>query len=691
MPHSASTLTFATTIILALSSAASAQSLLSCVQGTGATVSAPSIDPVNFNTLNSRSLNPSPAPNLIAQPSSVTQVQAVVNCARKNGAKVCTRSGGHSFTGSAHCTGVMIDMRNIRFWTYNAAGQTMNVGTGSTLGELFYNTMSRTGDSRLIGVGLCPSVGVGGYLLGGGHNPYSGLTGLTCESLQSIRVVLADGSLVTASASSNSELFWASCGGGGGNFGIAVDAVLKTTSAAPFNQNVYFRFSWPRSQAGTLISKFIDYNQDGGNSWVRLEVNTASPVFAYGVCWNTASTSACINRLSGAAFFQEPNRVQNFIKSGSSARDFQVFIGPNGGWANFAADPGATNFVNQVYLDAGNAAKRVYSSSFLGYGDAASKPSVATLQQLADTCASVNGNIVEWIVCQFNPWRGAASNDVVNPGGNAFGNKRGDKSIFTEFIGQTKSGAAGINELKRVEAIVKSLTRPFLAGTYVSYPELRYSVTDYSYLYYGQKLQRLANLKAALDPNKLFAHNQALPSGVVSCPGNLAVTSPSSTTRSISITGYNIGQLALMQATFQLTSGCSVSSTVNGQIVGSSGVQYTIQVYNNRPVTIGISSSNPGACAVRTLSVNGIACSGGSVSPTNPPGTTVAPGGSSGTSTVRAGATCTPTNSRCRGAPGQPTVPWLGGCCSSAAVCRIDVSKGWGEWCVVGSNTIVSA
>jgi glucan 1,3-beta-glucosidase len=48
---------------------------------------------------------------------------------------------------------------------------------------------------------------------------------------------------------------------------------------------------------------------------------------------------------------------------------------------------------------------------------------------------------------------------------------------------------------------------------------------------------------------------------------------------------------------------------------------------------------------------------------------------------ARAGATCTPTNDRCKGEFGKPTVPWLG-CCSPTAVCKPDIGKGWGEWCI---------
>merc|ERR1719359_1209272 len=69
-------------------------------------------------------------------------------------------------------------------------------------------------------------VGVGGWLLGGGFGPLSPKHGLGVDNLLSAKVVLADGSLVTADERSNADLFWA-LKGGGGNFGIVCEFTFK--------------------------------------------------------------------------------------------------------------------------------------------------------------------------------------------------------------------------------------------------------------------------------------------------------------------------------------------------------------------------------------------------------------------------------------------------------------------------------
>lgn len=68
--------------------------------------------------------------------------------------------------------------------------------------------------------------GVGGLTLGGGYGFLTGKYGLTVDNLLSVDIVLASGEQVTASASQNSDLFWA-VRGAGQNFGVVTSFTFQ--------------------------------------------------------------------------------------------------------------------------------------------------------------------------------------------------------------------------------------------------------------------------------------------------------------------------------------------------------------------------------------------------------------------------------------------------------------------------------
>lgn len=79
------------------------------------------------------------------------------------------------------------------------------------------------------------TVGLGGFIGGGGHGPLSSCHGLSADHVLQATVVTTDGQILVANDSQNQDLLWAVRGGGPGLYGIVVEYVLRTV---PLPENV---------------------------------------------------------------------------------------------------------------------------------------------------------------------------------------------------------------------------------------------------------------------------------------------------------------------------------------------------------------------------------------------------------------------------------------------------------------------
>jgi FAD/FMN-containing dehydrogenase len=101
--------------------------------------------------------------------------------------------------------------------------QTAYIGAGAKWGQVLERTQ-QNGFAPLLG--SSPDVGVAGYTLGGGMGWLARKYGLAADSVQYFDVVTADGELLRASATENSDLFWG-LKGGGGSLGIVTGMEIR--------------------------------------------------------------------------------------------------------------------------------------------------------------------------------------------------------------------------------------------------------------------------------------------------------------------------------------------------------------------------------------------------------------------------------------------------------------------------------
>jgi hypothetical protein len=134
------------------------------------------------------------------------------------------RSSGHSTAGFSAASGLLIDVSGIYDVYIDPQALTATVGAGCNFGRLS-RALHQYG--LHVPIGECSDVCVAGFMQGGGYGFTSRLYGMECDNVLSVRVMLADGSIVKADAITNSDLFWAVRGGTGGNFGVLLSVVFR--------------------------------------------------------------------------------------------------------------------------------------------------------------------------------------------------------------------------------------------------------------------------------------------------------------------------------------------------------------------------------------------------------------------------------------------------------------------------------
>ncbi|HSX43366.1 MAG TPA: FAD-binding oxidoreductase [Candidatus Saccharimonadales bacterium] len=156
-------------------------------------------------------------PAAIIRVANTTDVQRAARFAQKEKLELAIRSGGHSVAGySTTDGGLVIDMRDMRNITIDAAHKTMWAGAGLTAKEV---TDALDKQDFVLGFGDAGSVGIGGITLNGGVGFLVRKFGLAIDNLLAAEIVIASGEILQVDESNHPELFWA-LKGGGGNFGV---------------------------------------------------------------------------------------------------------------------------------------------------------------------------------------------------------------------------------------------------------------------------------------------------------------------------------------------------------------------------------------------------------------------------------------------------------------------------------------
>jgi FAD/FMN-containing dehydrogenase len=165
-------------------------------------------------------------------------VAAAVNFARENRLRLVVKGGGHSYQGTSNAPdSLLVWTRHMNEITMHDAfvpqgcegkqvpQPAVTVGAGVIWLHAYDAVTTKAG--KYVQGGGCTTVGVAGLIQSGGFGSFSKHYGTAASGLVEAEVVTADGKIRIANACTNSDLFWALKGGGGGSFGVVSKLTLR--------------------------------------------------------------------------------------------------------------------------------------------------------------------------------------------------------------------------------------------------------------------------------------------------------------------------------------------------------------------------------------------------------------------------------------------------------------------------------
>jgi len=391
---------------------------------------------------------------------------------RTNNLPFALRSGGHSFEGFSQNSDVVIDTRLMNEIVHDPGTETLSVGAGATLGDIY-----KFAAARGLGFpgGSCPTVGISGHALGGGFGLLARERGLACDALTGIDLIDADAKLLHADAQENADLFWACRGGGGGTFGTATQLQFHVEPIGPV---AVYSASWSlkTAQAVALFRVWQDWAPrapDAITGIFKISARRDGRIAMHIAGQSTGSMAQLRRELRTLTDAAEPQNAPAI-----SPMSFLAAVDHfSGGWGYESKySKGKSDYITRP-LDAAG---------------------IETL--LSGMTALPAGEVIA----------------ICDAYGGAIGRVAGDATAFayragTEFCVQYytswQSGAAGPRRLADIRRLYTSM-RPWSGGAYVNYCDL--DLADWQQAYWRQNLPRLKAIKAKADPDGVFRHAQSV-------------------------------------------------------------------------------------------------------------------------------------------------------------------------------------
>lgn len=308
-----------------------------------------------------------------------SNVKDALEWAKNNSIPVSIKTSGHDYKGRSSGNGTLA------IWLYGFDGLTYDdayvpVGCGDDVvpaqaitagANVNMEAAFAFADQNNVTVlgGYSPTISLdGGFVQGGGHSILSPVYGLAVDRVLQFDVLTPDGEFRIANACQNQDLFWALRGGGGGTFGVVIQATHRVEPAVSF---VVASIDFPSNSTnlapyyGVLVDNALTWASQGWGG----HFNGASVIFVNPLLTLSDATDSMA---PAASYAEAQGGTANFTEYTSFYSFFEEYVvaGANGG---SVGDIGFTNdflIPKDVFADEDSRAQLVdFFASYIAAGN----------------------------------------------------------------------------------------------------------------------------------------------------------------------------------------------------------------------------------------------------------------------------------------------------------------------------------